>query len=344
LQTKIDNPPAPRPRGPLARWRLLVGSALVLGVVGAVYSARAEVADALARLENADPWLMAAAFGLCLLSLVLISQIYRMPLRSLGYQQLGALELAGITIVCLVISQLLPAGAVASYAYFGDQLRRRGVSAGHTALLVTVESLTYTLAMLIFVGISVGYLIIWGGGAGHIELLALVFPTLLVGGAGFLLTRSQLTLELWFRSVVRLIGRLRRRTLREDGAIRLASDLVAGRRLIAEQPWLMLKVGLVEIGALLGQSIALGLVLESLGVRLTLLQSIAGFGTVLGLNLVNVLPGGGGAVEAVLALVLGSFGAGSAAIAAAVIFRLVNFWVFVPVAGVAFVLLGRVRR
>ena len=58
----------------------------------------------------------------------------------------------------------------------------------------------------------------------------------------------------------------------------------------------------------------------------------------------NVLPGGGGTVEAVLALTLSQLGAGDEAIAAAVVFRVLNFWVLIPVAIVCYRWLMRERE
>lgn len=63
--------------------------------------------------------------------------------------------------------------------------------------------------------------------------------------------------------------------------------------------------------------------------------AVAASGMTLILNSFNVLPGGGGTVEAVLVAVLLQFGVGTAAIPAAVLFRLLNYWVFLPVAALA---------
>jgi uncharacterized membrane protein YbhN (UPF0104 family) len=60
--------------------------------------------------------------------------------------------------------------------------------------------------------------------------------------------------------------------------------------------------------------------------------ALAAFGVALITSTFNVLPGGGGTVETVLGAVLLHFGVGAAAVPAAVLFRLLNFWALLPLA------------
>ena len=61
-----------------------------------------------------------------------------------------------------------------------------------------------------------------------------------------------------------------------------------------------------------------------------------GFGAALVTSLFNVLPGGGGTIETILAAVLGFLAVGPAAVPAAVIFRLLNFWLLLPAVALAY--------
>jgi uncharacterized protein (TIRG00374 family) len=77
-------------------------------------------------------------------------------------------------------------------------------------------------------------------------------------------------------------------------------------------------------------------VLYSLGVKTSLLVVMTAFGIALITSTFNVLPGGGGTVEAVLVFTLTQFGVGPEAFTASVIFRILNFWLLAPVAAICY--------
>jgi hypothetical protein len=63
---------------------------------------------------------------------------------------------------------------------------------------------------------------------------------------------------------------------------------------------------------------------------------MAAFGVALITSTFNVLPGGGGTVEAVLVLSLTQLGVEAQAYVAALIFRILNFWMLAPVAAICY--------
>jgi uncharacterized protein (TIRG00374 family) len=116
----------------------------------------------------------------------------------------------------------------------------------------------------------------------------------------------------------------------------LVGELVLGRARITDRRAAMLLLVLIQLGALIGHALALLVVLYSLGDTTQLVVVLAAFGIALITSTFNVLPGGGGTVEAVLALVLTQLGGGNEAIIAAVIFRLLSFWLLTPLAVIGY--------
>ncbi|MDQ2997587.1 MAG: lysylphosphatidylglycerol synthase domain-containing protein, partial [Chloroflexota bacterium] len=100
----------------------------------------------------------------------------------------------------------------------------------------------------------------------------------------------------------------------------------------------------IQLIALSGHSLGLYLVLRSLDASPGFLTVLAAVGIALLTSTINLLPGGGGTVEAALVAVLVQLGAGSAAIPAAIVFRLLNFWVMLPIAASCYAWLAHGRR
>jgi uncharacterized protein (TIRG00374 family) len=76
--------------------------------------------------------------------------------------------------------------------------------------------------------------------------------------------------------------------------------------------------------------------LRSLGTSTSFLTVMAAFGIALLTSTLNVLPGGGGTVEAALVAVLTQLGVGAEAVPAAILFRLLNFWLVLQIAAACF--------
>jgi uncharacterized protein (TIRG00374 family) len=315
---------------------------LSLGVVALAIFERERIGEAFVSLQTARFDLLGVALLLSLFSFFLTSLLYHIALRSLGYRQIGLLRVYGITIVALILSQAVPAGGVASYAFLAQAVRRRGVPAGHAALLASLEAITYVVAVLILFGFGITYLAVQSGnGAGNSEWLAAIAPIVLVGGAIFLITRRRATLNRWLLAAKNGLARLFRRQWSDAPVLKLVDEIARGRELIAERPTVLATMLGVELLSLLGHSLVMLLVLYSLGASPSLLVVTAAFGIVMVTSTFNALPGGGGTVETVLAVTLQGLGVGTQAIAAAVIFRLINFWIMIPVAALCYWLLSR---
>lgn len=318
----------------------VLSGALSLGSLALVAFHRQWLFDALSLIATADARWLAAAVVLEAASFLLSSRVLGVALRALGYR-LGVLRLWALAVAAIVLSQSVPAGAVGSYTLITRQLTRRGVALGHAALVATLESLSYLGAMLLVLAFSVGYLLdhtLSGGsgtsslgapllaGAVALGLIALVLVVLTRPAAG--LRRGLLTLQ-------RLLPPQVRPRDAEAWAARLVRELGSGRELLRTR-WRAIGVlVLLQLGALLGHSLALACVLRSLGATLPLSGVIATYGIELITSTFNLLPGGGGTVETALVATLTQLGGGAEAVPAVVLFRLFNYWALLPVAALS---------
>jgi uncharacterized protein (TIRG00374 family) len=335
---------APRaPRQP--RWRLALGLAMSLGAVALAYLNRQWLGEALGLARAARPLWLFVALAITLGSYFVSSQVFQVVLRSLGYR-VGALRLWAIALVAIVTSQSLPAGGVGSYAFLLRSFRKHGVPSGHAALVAALEAFSYAGAMLIFAGFGLAYLasraLAFDALTG--PLLAGAVALALIGGAAALLTRSEQTLTAWLLRLNRALSHLRRRPIDSAWAHHAIVEIVHARALVLERRRLLAVLALIQLTALSGHSLALYVILHSLGAPGGAAVVFAAFGIALLTSTFNVLPGGGGTVEAVLVVTLTQLGAGAAAVPAAILFRLLNFWVMLPLAGGCYAWLSHERR
>jgi uncharacterized protein (TIRG00374 family) len=173
-------------------------------------------------------------------------------------------------------------------------------------------------------------------------LLAALAALILIGGGATLLTRPAQTLTSWLLATNRLLGRLRR-PCNDTWVYNTVAEITGARELIASRKRLLALLMLIQLTALSGHSLALLLLLHSLGAPVGTGVVFAAFGIALLTSTFNVLPGGGGTVETILVLTLAGLGAGAAAVPAAILFRLLNFWAMLPLAGGCYLWLSRKR-
>jgi uncharacterized protein (TIRG00374 family) len=287
--------------------------------------------EAFSMIQEARPLWLVAALVTILISYFITSQVLVVALRSLDYK-FGLLRIWAITLVAVVFSQSVPAGGLGSYAFLVGIFNRLGVPSGKATLAASLEMLSYISAMLLVFLFSLIYLLIHGLGANLVSYVAAGAAVLLVSGAVFVLTRSTERLTNWLMGIKNGIARLFRRDWSDDRVHHIVDELTRGRTLMAERWHELVWLIPIQIAGLCGHSLAMLMVFWSLGVETSFFVVLTAFGIALITSTFNVLPGGGGTVEAALGLVLNRMGTGMAAFPAAIIFRLLNFWLVLPVA------------
>ena len=320
---------------PRVSWKIVTSLIISLAILVLAYLNRAWILDAFGLLREARPLWLVASFVTIVLSYLVSSQVFNIVLRSLGYR-MSLLRLWATALVAIVISQSVPAGGVGSYAFLISNFNRRGVTPGESALIASLETLSYAVAMLLMFSFSLLFLTVHGMATGRASYIAGVVAFAVIAGAAFLLTRPEATLKRWLTSLELGVGRLLRQRWDGRWANNLIAELHIGRELIASRRRDVVLLVIVQMTALTGHSLAMMMVLYAFGVSVSLWAVAAAFGVALITSTFNVLPGGGGTVEAALVAVLTQLGAGQAAVPGAIIFRLFNFWLLAPVAAACY--------
>jgi uncharacterized protein (TIRG00374 family) len=316
------------------RWQFILSVLLTIGIIVLAYFKRDRIELAFSSLREARPSWLFLAIVLELFAFFLASQVYYRVLQSLGYR-ISALRLWAVALVGIILSQSVPAGGVATYAFLVQTFKRRGVPPGHATLVASLEALSYAGAMLLLFGFSLGYLVLRTGlnaaEDARPSLIAAGVALATIGVAIFLLTRDQEVMTRWLLAIKNGVARLLRRNWGDAPIHKLVDELARGRALIAARPGELAALVLIQLAALSVHSLALLVVLHSLGATTSLFVVMASFGIALITSTFNVLPGGGGTVEAVLVLTLTQLGVEAQAYVAALFFRMLNCWMLAPV-------------
>lgn len=320
---------------PQSRWKLITSIFISLAILILAFINRSWIIEAFGLLRGAKPAWLVLAFVLIGLSYLMSSQVFNVILRSLGYK-MSLLRLWATALVAIVISQSVPAGGVGSYAFLLTNFTRRGISSGEAALLASLETLSYVVSMLIIFSFSLIFLAGRGLATGQASYLAAIVGALLIGTVAFILTRRASILRGWLLGLKNGLARLLRQDWGDGWVDHIVADLDRGRMLLSSRRRDVALLVVIQLTALSGHSLAMLLVLHSLGASVSFGVVLAAFGIALITSTFNVLPGGGGTVEAALVAVLTKLGAGPAAVPAAIIFRLFNFWLAAPIAAACY--------
>jgi putative heme transporter len=326
-----------------APWALLIGIAFVAVLVLLVRNNWHEINEAIILVSHARPGWLVVAFATIVVGYYAAGQVYGRVLSMLGYRA-NPFWLAGTAFVALLISQSIPAGTVGSYAFLTATLRRRGLAPTSVALVASMELLSWIGAMLLLLcfGLTYTVFVAHGGGPPVLVYPAAGVALSLLGGGLFLFTRPRATLHGWGMWLKRALDRLVGPIWSESLVLSLVDEIEVDRRLVRERPGqiALLVGGQLVVFALHG--FALLAVLYAVGASTAFPAVLAAFGLALIVSSFTLLPGGGGTVEAALTLSLTAQGVDTAAaLGAAVVFRLLNFWLLLPLGALCYRLLTR---
>ncbi len=323
------------------RWQFMTSGVISLLILLLAIINREWLLAALSLIGTANPfWLFVALVIICV-SYLISSQVFQVVLRTQGYRMSIGRTWA-IALIAIIVSQSVPAGGVGSYAFLVRTFNRHGVPPAKSTLVASLEMISYTTAMLLIFVFSLIYL------AGHrlvvtirwlqfVELgLEVTLALVVIGGIVFVVTRREETLTHWVLPPYHFVARLLRQQWDGTWPRQFVSEFVRGRMEVARRwPDVALLV-FFQLVALSGHSLAMLVILHSLGVTTNFAVVLTAFGIALITSTFNILPGGGGTVEAMLVAVLSLLGVGAAAVAATIVFRLMNFWLLMPVAAACY--------
>ncbi len=309
--------------------KLLVFALVVhLFVIPQIAGAR----NALSTIGSINPLLIVAAIALEALALLAYARLTQLLLAAEHRPSLGISY--GTVVASTGVSHVVPGGpattAAVNYRLFG----RAGVPGNELAFALGTQGIgsAVVLNMLLWIALVVSipttgfqpfYAAAAGVGAALIAIAAAAVFAMLHGRAGFA------------HRVAAMIGKLPKvRAARvEDAMLRLVDQLA---ELVADRRRLRLVIGLAAANWLLDAA-ALWVALAAFGRGPGLVGLMVAYGLANVMASIPLSPGGLGVIEAVLIPTLVGFGTPRAQASIGVVaYRLVNFWMPIPVGAAAY--------
>jgi uncharacterized protein (TIRG00374 family) len=313
-------------------------AALLVIVIRNWAQIQAKTYEALALIHAARPgWLALAALAI-LAGFLCAGQIYGRVLATLGYKA-PSIWLSAAAMVTMLLSQALPFGTVASYAFLTTSLRKRSVPTSSVAVIASLELLSWGGAMLILFIYGMIYVLITtsNGTLARASLSGFATVVVLIGSYLYLGTRPRDTLHTWAMNTKRLLERIFGPIWHDSQVQHMIDEITHNRKLMADQPWRVFSLILLQLIIFTLHSLALLAILHGLGVVIGPLATLAAYGLALIVSTYTVLPAGGGTVEAALTVGLTIQGVPlEAALGATVLFRLFSFWLLLPIGALCY--------
>ncbi len=313
---------------------------LVLLAVGwAAYRHRESVVVAFRLVGRADfRWVAVAAVAIAGVY-ACRAGVYAVPLRLLGYRA-PVVFLWATGIAATSLHQLLPAAGATGYAFLTYAFRQRGIPSGQASLVALIDTLAYSASLGVLVIVSLAYLAV----RGSLQLGRL--GTVLGPGAvalvvGIWIYRRQRDRHRFVAAVLHgknVLASLVGRHWPDAPIATFFDEYYEGKSLISRRPRAFLKMIGLQFLAVVCDTAALYLAFLAIGLAPNVVQVLIGFVLAMSGAAIVGAPGGGGSFETIISAFWAAHGLTPAqGLAAAVLYRLVAFWL--PVAFTAVVLL-----
>lgn len=313
-------------------WTRWLRWALWLAVFGAVAGAAWTNREALVRSVDLMararvPWLVGAM--LCVGGLYLCRAIvYGIPLRLLDYTVPWPF-LWQAAIIASSVNQLIPTAGASSYAFLTYALHQRGVPSGQASLIALIDTLSYAFAAATVVLGSLAYLTLAGSLHGH-PLLASFAPGAVLAGLAAWVYWLQRDRERFIPVALRAQQRLASllgATWPEAPVRGFLEEYYKGKEVIGRRPRAFVKMVALQYLAVAADGAALYMTLLSLELVLSPAVVFLGFIVTVAAGTVVNAPAGGGSFEVIMSAYFARQGVDtSRAIAGALLFRGVTFW------------------
>jgi len=304
---------------------------LALVVAGAVlYGERGQLSGTTKVLASATLGLVVVGFGLEVLSDIsyALMTYYLLPTRLTDITRRWFL---GASLAAIAMNDSIPLGAGFSVAYLYRKLRGRGCSVLEATAALLAGNLLAIVALLVLLGIVLVAHTQATSVLSGVDIVILLLLLLLAAGAIVRIDRF-LVLAFWAASRVRSLLRMKVETTQENR--RSAGEMRFSRPALLKSSFGALGNWLFDLATLVLSLIAVHAHVGLIGVTAAY---------VLGALAANlpITPGGLGVVEGSITVALVAFGgAPSAMFAAVLLYRLVSFWVWIPIGWISYFVLG----
>lgn len=312
--------------------RVVAALVLVLVVEYLVLPQIAGARKAISLVAHAHLELIGVGVALEIASILAYAKLTLAMLPAEGRPGVG--RVVRIQLSTLAVSHVVPGGSAAGAGLGFRLLEREGVAGPDAGFALAAQSIgsAVVLNLLLWLGLVVSIPL---RGFNPLYVTAAIVGVVLIGGFGaavLLLTRGEARATLALRAVARRVP-----FLNED-AVHRAVHRVADqlRALGSNRPILLTALGWAAANWFLDAA-ALWAFVAAFGSRVPIDALIVSYGLANVLAAIPVTPGGLGVVEAVLTSTLVGFGTPRGiAILGVVGYRLLNFWLPIPVGAVSY--------
>lgn len=330
-------------RGRYIRWSIWVIAFAVVGKVA--WTNRRALVDSVGLMSHAHTGWLILAIGSVGALYLCRALVYRIPLRLLGYTVPWTF-LWQVAIIASSVQQLVPSGGASSYAFITFALHRRGVSGGQASLIALIDTISYAFAAATLVIISLVY-VAFTGGVDASTLLGFAPGAVLAAFAVWVYHRQR-DKDRFIRLVLRTEKRVAAwlRTTWPEAPVRdFLEEFYEGKAIVARHHRAFVTMIALQYLAVCADASALYLTFLALDVRPGAFVAFLGFIVALAAGTVVSAPAGGGSFELVMSAYFVRAGMNKAqAVAGALLFRVVSFWVPVLVSGILMLGFRRRRR
>lgn len=283
-------------------------------------------------LRNLNPLLAVSAVACEALALAAYAELTRVLLPPAGRPPLR--RILGVQLATLAASRVVPGGPAASAPLGYQLLRQEGVTPANASFVLGVQAIgsAAVLNLLLWLSLAVAVPL---RGSNPAYLTAVAVGILVVGGFVALVVG----LSRGSRRIEALVRRVASRLRGEQGEVldRFLAGLIERFRALAVDRRLLARAGLWASVNWLADAAALWIFLASVGQTLAPDELLIVFGLANISAALPVTPGGLGVYEAVATSTLIGFGVpGAQAVVAVLAYRLVAFWLPIPLGAVAY--------
>jgi uncharacterized protein (TIRG00374 family) len=335
LATEVVSKPVKRPVAGRVVVRV-IGLAITAFGLYVIWPTIVQTFSALPRLQTVNPWLFPVALAAETASFVCFWILLELCLHSNDWFVIATSQLASNT-----ASRIVPGGAATGGAL---QLRMLVVGGVDTPRATTGLAAASLLTTAVLFGMPVLAIPAFLSGVAISEGLQIaalmglgVFAFMIVAGVAVMV--SDKPLELTGTVVERITAAVKRRPRANELPGRLLKERDLVRRTLGEQRWLALGTA---IGKSVFEYLALLVALLAVGADPRPSLVVLAYAASAVLAMIPITPGGLGFVEAGLTAMLTLAGVGAAdAVLATLAFRMVSYWLPLPIGAVALVMFRR---
>ncbi|HEX7096289.1 MAG TPA: lysylphosphatidylglycerol synthase transmembrane domain-containing protein, partial [Acidimicrobiales bacterium] len=287
--------------------------------------------DAVDRLTDVEPGLLALGLGLQLLSLVAYSQLTKaaLPRRAVRLPVLFRIQLT-----TRAVTNVVPGGSAAGSAIGYRMLTLAGVRGADAGFALVASALGSALLLNVILWVTL-IVSIPAAGFRPIYVSMALIAVLVIGAFGFVvfgLMRGESQAERFVRAVARRV-----RFLDEERLAKLVNRLAERLRELVEDPALLRRLTVWATANWLLDAASLWVFLRAFGAETRVDSLLVSFCVANISTSIPITPGGLGVLDATLVAMLALFGYGDEAGLAVPMYRLAQYWLPIPVGTLAYV-------